>query len=150
MSTEENKAIVRRATEELFNKNNLAVIDELYATNFVSHGTPAMTPDREGYKQFVTMSHTALPDFHTTIEDMIAEGDKVVQRFTARGTHKGEFMGIPPTGKQVTITGIAIDRIAGRQDRRKLGQHGHAGHDGAAWCGSAAWIGETVVAIFKR
>jgi steroid delta-isomerase-like uncharacterized protein len=115
VSVEENKAIVRRATEELFNKNNLAVIEELYATNFVSHGTvtPEVTPDREGYKQFVTMSHTALPDFHTTIEDMIAEGDKVVQRFTGRGTHKDEFMGIPPTGKQVTVTGIAIDRIAG-------------------------------------
>ena len=115
MSVEENKAIVSRATEELWNKNNLAVVDELYATNFVSHGSdiPGVTPDREGYKQFVTMSRTALPDFHTTIEDMIAEGDKVVQRFTARGTHKGEFMGIPPTGKQVTITGIAIDRIAG-------------------------------------
>jgi steroid delta-isomerase-like uncharacterized protein len=115
MSIEENKAIVSRATEEIFNKNNLAVVDELYATNFVSHGSdiPGVTPDREGYKQFVTMSRTALPDFHTTIEDMIAEGDKVVQRFTAHGTHKGEFMGIPPTGKQVTITGIAIDRIAG-------------------------------------
>ena len=115
MSIEENKAIVSRATEEIFNKDNLAVVDELYATNFVSHGSdiPGVTPDREGYKQFVTMSRTALPDFHTTIEDMIAEGDKVVQRFTARGTHKGEFMGIPPTGKQVTITGIAIDRIAG-------------------------------------
>ncbi len=117
MSVEENKAIVSRATEELWNKNNLAVVDELYATNFVSHGSdiPGVTPDREGYKQFVTMSRTALPDFHTTIEDMIAEGDKVVQRFTARGTHKGEFMGIPPTGKQVTITGIAIDRIAGNK-----------------------------------
>ena len=114
MSIEENKAIVSRATEEIFNKNNLAVVEELYATNFVSHGSdiPGVTPDREGYKQFVTMSRTALPNFHTTIEDMIAEGDKVVQRFTARGTHKGEFMGIPPTGKQVTITGIAIDCIA--------------------------------------
>ena len=113
MSVEENKAIVSRATEELWNKNNLAVVDELYATNFVSHDLPEVTPDRKGYKQFVTISHTAFPDFHTTVEDIIAEGDKVVQRFTARGTHKGEFMGIPPTGKQVTITGIAIDRIAG-------------------------------------
>ncbi len=115
MSVEENKAIERRLTEELWNKGNLAVVDELYATNFVSHGSdiPGVTPDREGYKQFVTMSRTALPDFHTTVEDMFAEGDKVVQRFTARGTHKGEFMGIPPTGKQVTITGIGIHRITG-------------------------------------
>ena len=67
----------------------------------------------EGYKQFFAMTHSAFPDFHSTLEDMFAEGDKVVQRFTARGTHKGEFMGIPPTGKQVTITGIAIHRITG-------------------------------------
>ena len=112
MSVEENKAIDRRFTEELFNKGNLAVVDELVATNFVDHsGFPGVTPDREGYKQFATISRTALPDFHTTIEDIIAEGDKVVQRFTARGTHKGEFMGIPPTGKQVTVAGIAIHRI---------------------------------------
>ena len=113
MSLEENKAIVSHVTEELWNKNNLAVVDELYAPNFISHGLPEVAPDREGYKQFVAMGRTALPDFHTTIEDIIAEGDKVVQRFTARGTHKGEYMGIPPTGKQVTITGIAIDRIVG-------------------------------------
>ncbi len=114
MSVEENKAIERRFTEELFNKGNLAAVDELVATNFVAHiGIPGVTPDREGLKQFVTINRTAFPDFHSTIEDIIAEGDKTVQRFTARGTHKGEFMGIPPTGKQVTITGIAIDRIAG-------------------------------------
>ncbi len=113
MSVEENKAIASRYLEELMNKGNLAVVDELYATNFVAHGLPGMTPDREGYKQFVANAHIALPDFHSTVEDIIAEGDKVVQRFTARGTHKGEFMGIPPTGKQVIITGIAIDRIVG-------------------------------------
>jgi predicted ester cyclase len=64
-------------------------------------------------KQFFAMAHSAFPDFHSTLEDMFAEGDKVVQRFTARGTHKGEWMGIAPTGKQMTCPGIAIHRITG-------------------------------------
>ncbi len=114
MSLEENKAIERRFIEEVVNKGELAVIDELCAANFVDHSAPpGVAPDREGYKQFFAMTHSAFPDFHSTLEDMFAEGDKVVQRFTARGTHKGEFMGIPPSGKQVTITGIAIHRITG-------------------------------------
>ena len=112
MSVEENKAIELRFFEEVVNKGNLAVIDELVAANFVDHSAPpGVAPDREGYKQFFTMAHTAFPDFHSTLEDMFAEGDKVVQRFTARGTQQGEFMGIAPTGKQVTVTGIAIHRI---------------------------------------
>ncbi|MFQ5996820.1 MAG: ester cyclase [Dehalococcoidales bacterium] len=114
MSVEENKAIELRFFEEVVNKGNIAVIDELFATNFVDHSVfPGMTADREGAKQFFTMAHTVFPDFHSTLEDMFAEGDKVVQRFTARGTHQGEFMGIAPTGKQVTIPGIAIHRITG-------------------------------------
>ncbi len=114
MSVEENKAIERRFIKEVVNKGDLAVLDELLATNFVDHSAPpGVAPDREGYKQFFAMTHSAFPDFHSTLEDMFAEGDKVVQRFTARGTHKGEFMGIPPTGKQVTITGIGIHRITG-------------------------------------
>ncbi len=74
---------------------------------------PDVSPDLQGLKQFVTVVTAVFPDWHPTIEDMIAEGDKVVVRFTGSGTHKGEFMGIPPTGKQVTITAIAIQRIAG-------------------------------------
>ncbi len=114
MSVEENKVIELRFFEEVVNKGNLAVIDELVAPNFVQHDAPpGITADREGMKQFFAMHLSAFPDFHSTLEDMFAEGDKVVQRFTARGTHKGEFMGIPPTDKQVTITGIAIHRITG-------------------------------------
>ncbi len=114
MSTEENKTIERRFTEELFNKGNLDAVDELVASNYVDHcALPGIAPDREGLKQFVAMSRTALPDFHSTIEDMIAEGDKVMTRFTVRGTQQGEFMGIAPTGRQVTVTGIAIHRISG-------------------------------------
>ncbi len=114
MSLEENKAIELRFFEEVVNKGNLAVIDELVAANFVDRcALPGVEPDREGYKQFFAMAHSAFPDFHSTLEDMIAEGDKVVQRFTARGTHKGEWMGIAPTGKQIEIGGIAIHRLAG-------------------------------------
>ena len=112
MSLEENKAIELRFLEEVVNKGNLDVIDELCAANFVDHtALPGVAPDREGYKQFFAMSRSALPDFHSTLEDLIAEGDKVAERFTARGTHKGEWMGIAPTGKQVTVQGIAIHRI---------------------------------------
>jgi len=114
MSVEENKAIELRFLEEVVNKGNLAVIDELVAANFIDHSAlPGAAPDREGYKQFFAMTRTAFPDFHSTLEDMIAEGDKVVERFTVRGTHKGEFMGIAPTGKQVEVEGIAIHRLAG-------------------------------------
>ena len=115
MSVEENKAIVRRLWEEVINKGNMAVVDELVATNYIDHTqTPELVArDPESYKQVVIMFRTAFPDLHVTIEDKIAEGDKVVSRFTVRGTHKGEFMGIAPTGRQVTVTGIAIHRIAG-------------------------------------
>ncbi len=114
MSVEENKAVELRFFEEVVNKGNLAVIDEIVAANFVGRSAlPGVAPDREGYKQFFAMAHSAFPDFHSTLEDMIAEGDKVVQRFTVRGTHKGEWMGIAPTGKQIEVGGIAIHRLAG-------------------------------------
>lgn len=113
MSTEENKALARRFVEEAWSKGNLAVIDELLAANFVLHAAPlpGVSPDREGYKQWVSMTSAAYADGQTTVEDLIAEGDKVVARWSWRGTHKGEIWGIAPTGKQVTITGISIDRI---------------------------------------
>jgi steroid delta-isomerase-like uncharacterized protein len=115
MSTEENKAIARRWSEEVWGKGNLAAIDELLATDFVfNYPAPGATPDREGYKQTVTMLCAPLTDIHATMEDMIAEGDKVAVRWTWGGTHSGgEYMGVAPTGKQVTITGISIIRIVG-------------------------------------
>ncbi len=113
MSVEENKAIELRFFEEVVNKGELAAIDELCAADFVGHDPPpGIAPDRGGYKQFFAMAHSGFPDFHSTLEDMFAEGDKVVQRFTARGTHRGDWMGIAPTGKQIAIPGIAIHRIA--------------------------------------
>jgi len=115
MSIEENKAIVRRWNDEVYDKGNLAAIDELFATNFVWHfAPPGVTPDREGYKQEnVTNLRASFADIQCTVEDMVAEGEKVAVRWTWRGTHKGEYMGIAPTGKQATISGIEILRIVG-------------------------------------
>jgi steroid delta-isomerase-like uncharacterized protein len=114
MSVAENKAILRRLYEEIHNKGNMAVADELIAADFVNHNVPSpeIPPGPEGVKQIFTMFRHAFPDFNVTVEDMVAEGDKVVARLTVRGTHKGEFMGIAPTGKQITISVIDIARIA--------------------------------------
>jgi len=110
----ENKAIFRRVIEEVWNQRKLEVIEEILATDFVGHmvGSPDIHgPD--GLKQFVSMLLTAFNDIHFTVEDQIAEGDKVVTRWSFTGTHNGEFMGIPPTGVQVKVTGTNISRIAG-------------------------------------
>jgi len=116
MSAKENKALVRRFIKEL-NKGKaaaMAVIDELYATDWVGHS--GMGRDMYGIKdnkQYTSEFFKAFPDLHFTIDDLVAEGDKVAVRWTSTGTHKGEFMGRPPTNKKVTIWGIHIDRIAG-------------------------------------
>lgn len=112
MSTEDNKALVQRGIEEVWNQKNLAVLDEIASRDYVSHNPAMTTHGLEQYKQLVSMYFSAFPDLHFTIEDQIAEGDKVVSRFSARGTHQGAFMGIPPTGKQGVVTGIGIDRFA--------------------------------------
>ncbi|HZY57242.1 MAG TPA: ester cyclase [Rubrobacteraceae bacterium] len=109
---EENKAVIRRFVEEAFNRGNLDIADEVYAPRFFSYGTPEGEFGPENVKRFVNMYRAAFPDGRTTIEDMIAEGDKVAYRWTYRGTHQGELMGIAPTGREVTITGITISRFA--------------------------------------
>src|SRR5919199_3976998 len=116
MSTEENKAVIHRAYEEM-NKGQEATIvafEELYAPSYVWHG-PGVFGDMDlaGMKQASTAFWTAFPDMHYTLEDLIAEGDKVVHRYAFRGTHQGDFMGVPATGKVVTYTGIYISRLAG-------------------------------------
>jgi steroid delta-isomerase-like uncharacterized protein len=112
---EENKALIRRFVQEAFNQGNLDVADEVYAPRFFSYDPATSEEERrpEDVKQFVNMYRSAFPDGRTTIEDLIAEGDKVAYRWAYRGTHQGELMGIAPTGKEVTITGITIDRISG-------------------------------------
>ena len=112
MSTEQNKANTRRGFEEVWNQGKLAVVDELTDPNAVFHDPTMTIHGSEQYKQFVMMYLSAFPDAHFTVEDQIAEGDKVVTRYTARGTHRGTLMGIAPAGKQVVVTGIAIDHYA--------------------------------------
>ncbi len=109
MSVEENKALYRSYIEEVFNKQNLVWIDANFASNWVHHD-PAGPETAEAFKQRLTIQLAALPDTHFTVEDVVDEGDKVAARWTATGTHKGAMMGIPPTGKQVTITGMGYIR----------------------------------------
>jgi predicted ester cyclase len=114
MSTEENKALVRRYYEEAVNQRKLAVVDELVTPNHLSHAYPG-DPDGgrgpEGLKRTLALFTTAFPDLRVTVDDMVAQADLVVTRTTSRGTHHGELMGIAPTGKQVTFTAITIDRV---------------------------------------
>jgi len=120
--SEQNKAIARR-TYELFNAHNLDALDEVVAPNIVDRNpSPGQAPGLEGVKQFFSMLYTAFPDFHITVEDLIAEGDKVVARVRVNSTHQGEFMGIPPTGKPVTQTGIDILRLAGGKAVERWGE----------------------------
>ena len=114
MSTEDNKAVVRRFYEEVMNQRKRAVLDEVFDPNLVDHFAPPGTPGGlEGARQTLGMFLSAFPDLHFTVEDLIAEGDKVVARATMSGTQQGAFMGIPPTGKRVTMTGIDINRFVG-------------------------------------
>jgi steroid delta-isomerase-like uncharacterized protein len=114
MSVEQNKALFHRLVEEVFNKGNVSTIDEFLAPNFVEREVlPPGTPSgREGVKQLTMMFRTAFPDFNVSIDDMIAEGDKIVARTTWSGTQKGEFMGIPSSGKRVSFDVIDIIRIS--------------------------------------
>jgi len=113
--SEQNKTIARRQVEEAFNEGKLGVIDELIAPSFVNHDPATPEPIRgpEDFKEFVKTYRSAFPDLRVTIEDQIAEGDKVVSRWSARGTQKGELLGMPASGKQATVTGISIDKIEG-------------------------------------
>ena len=115
MTAEENKAVVRREMEEFFNHTgNLDVADEIIASNYVSYEpTSGEVRGIEGAKQFAATYREPFPDLQNTIEDMVAEGDKVVVRFRARGTHQGETEAFgPPTGKWMEMTGITIKRLS--------------------------------------
>jgi steroid delta-isomerase-like uncharacterized protein len=112
--SEQNKAIVRRQFEELWNKGNLSVADELIAPAYEHHdaSTPEVGRGPESEKKRVTLYRTAFPDMRLTIEDIVAEGETVMARWSCRGTHKGDLSGIAPTGKQFTISGVTIARLA--------------------------------------
>ena len=116
MSARENKTTVRRFVDEVQSGGNIDVIDELYSSRFVNHSAPPRVPSNcEGVKQVTAMFRQAFPDSYFTVEEMVAEGDKVATRKTFHGTHQGEFMGIPPTGQQVSIGLIDIVRRADGQ-----------------------------------
>ena len=109
---EANKVLLRRVIEELFNKHNVALIDELYPDCIFR--APAVGELRgEAYRQFLTSVLAAFPDGRWTVEDQVREGEKVVTRWSFTGNHRGELMGIAPTGKQVITSGVMIDRIVG-------------------------------------
>ena len=109
MSIEENKAIVRRWNEETINKGNADIVDELAAADYVNH---AGGFGREGHKQYLRAVGAAFSSIDIAIEDLIAEGDKVVIRWTLKATHTGEYMGVPATGKQVEMKGMSMYRLA--------------------------------------
>jgi predicted ester cyclase len=114
MSVEDSKALVRRLFD-IINQGNLALLDEVIAPGSV-HRNPAdpnLPSGAEGWRRMEAPWQAAFPDGRSTIEDQIAEGDKVVTRWRFRGTHQGEIFGIAPTGKQIEFTGIFIDRVAG-------------------------------------
>ena len=107
-----NKTLVTEFIDALFTRGDLDAVDRYLAPGFVNHDPfPGFAPDREGLRQTAQVSRQAFPDWHAGQEAHIAEGDLVAERFTARGTHQGEIMGVPPTGRVVTLAGINIFRI---------------------------------------
>ena len=132
MSLEENKALTRRWSEEIWGKGDQAAMDELLAADFTFHYPsgvmpPGVSSDLEGYKQWVSMGLASFSDISCQADDIVAEGDKVVARWTWKGKHTGEFMGVPPTGKQVAITGISIFRIADGKIVEEWGEQDNLG-----------------------
>jgi steroid delta-isomerase-like uncharacterized protein len=110
MTTDDNKALVQRFFEEVINQRNLAALDQFAHPGGVNHTVPPGMPQESN--QFLGQYLNAFPDVKATVEDLMADGDKVVARVSYRGTHQGAFRGIPPTGKQIAVTGINIFRIA--------------------------------------
>jgi len=107
--SEDNKALVRRWIEEVIAKGNVAVVEQYIAPTYIGH-SPGLPEARgpEGSRQRIAALHAAFPDLRFTVEDLIADGDKVAVRYTAHGTQKGDFMGVAPTGKEVTWTAITL------------------------------------------
>jgi steroid delta-isomerase-like uncharacterized protein len=111
--SEDAKALARRPWEEIVNQANLEAIDEIYPADIVWHVPEGDIQGSEQVKHFVGMYLSAFPDINVTVEDVIVEGEKAVTRWTMRGTHQGELMGIAPTGRHIEVEGITIHRIEG-------------------------------------
>ena len=129
MSTEQNKALVRHMVEETFNRGNISRFDEFLSPDFVEREVlpPGIPAGREGVKRLTAMLHSAFSDFQAAIDDIVAEDDRVVIRMTWTGTHTGEFMGVPPTGKNVSFGVIDILRIDGGKCVEHWGQMDNMG-----------------------
>ncbi len=113
MSVEENKELVRRFVEEFWNEGNADAADELMAPDAEIHMPTGERVALEGLKGFAGAFRRSFPDWHSTFEELVAEGDRVAERWTGRGTHRGELQGIPPTGKRVEVPGSVFYRIVG-------------------------------------
>jgi len=111
MSAEENKALVRRFVEEFWNEGNTTAADGLMAIDAAIHMPTGEVLSTNGLKSFASIFRGSFPDWHSTVEELIAEGDRVAERWTGRGTHRGELQGIPPTGKRVEVPGSVFYRI---------------------------------------
>lgn len=112
MSESENVAIIGRFIEEVINQGRLEACDHIVEENFIElDPLPGQSQGRQGLKEVIAMMRTGFPDLHWVIDESIASGDKVVTRFTWTGTHRGSFLGIPATGKPVTVKGVVIDRL---------------------------------------
>lgn len=113
--SEDNKVVVRRFLERVFTGGDLGLVDDIFAPDYALHDpdVPGEVRGPEGVRRYVAMYRGAYPDTRFAVEDQIAEGDRVVTRWTASGTHEGELMGIAPTGRVVTISGIEVDLVSG-------------------------------------
>jgi steroid delta-isomerase-like uncharacterized protein len=112
MSTETNKAMLRRFFDDVVNKQNVAMLSDIVTADYVNHNLPAPAPGPEGMSQAMSTFFSGFPDLKVTIHDMIAEGNEVSSRGTWSGTHRGAFMGVAATGKQVAVDFIDIWRVA--------------------------------------
>src|SRR5437763_1716126 len=116
MSTDQNKALVRRCIDEVWNRADSGAFDALLSPSIIRHGPPPTEGDirgLDGFRQLVAMYRAAYPDLIVSIDNQVAEGDQVASRWTARGTHGGELMGMAPTGRSLSIVGVIVDRIEG-------------------------------------
>ena len=131
-STEQNKVIYRQYIDEAFNEGRLEALDRLVSPSYVYHDAPpGIPPGVEGLRQVIKQFHAAFPDLEITIDDQVAEGDKVCSLSTTRGTHKGMLFGIPPTGKEVIMKGMTMVRIV----------------DGRV---AESWVKNDVLSLFKQ
>lgn len=129
----ESKAIYSRAWDELVNKRNLDIVDELFAPNYVFHDPHFPISGRDALKGFATALHDGFSGICFTIDEMVAEGNRVLQRFTLTCTHTGDFKGIPPSGKKLVLTGLTLGRVANSQIVEDWG--------GADWLGWQQQLG---------